>query len=334
MIQAVDRGPQNVYFSAMFIWSELKKPILALAPMADMTDSAYCRCLRQYSPDVIVFREMVSAEALVRGNAKTWGMAAFRPEERPIVQQIFGSDPAAMAEAARLIDEKLSPDAIDINMGCPAHKIVGGFNGAALMRQPELAAAIVRSVKAATTRPVSVKTRLGWSEPAEILEFIKVLEDAGADLVSIHGRTKEQGYAGKADWPMIGRARELVRLPVLANGDIDSGPAAAAALRATGCAGVMIGRGALGNPWIFAEVGAVLAGTDHAVPGLGALLETIRRHARWHAAAAGGDQPLVTFRKHLGWYFKGRAGAKNIRTRLVRVSTLDELETLLAELAE
>lgn len=318
----------------MFNWSKLNKPILALAPMADMTDSAFCRCLRRYSPDVIVFREMVSAEALVRGNAKTLGMAAFLAEERPIVQQIFGADPAVMAEAARLISDKFSPDAIDINMGCPAHKIVGGFNGAALMRQPELAAAIIRSVKAATTLPVSVKTRLGWSDPREILTFIKVLEEAGADLVSIHGRTKEQGYSGKADWETIGRARELTRLPVLANGDIDSGGAAAAALRITGCAGVMIGRGALGNPWIFEEVTTVLAGSAYETPTLPELLAEVSRHARAHAAAVGGDQPLVTFRKHLGWYFKGRPGAKRIRAELVRISTLDELERILEKMAD
>lgn len=309
--------------------------------MADMTDSAFCRCLRPHAAGVVVFREMVSAEALVRGNAKTLGMAAFLPEERPLVQQIFGADPLVMAEAARLIDEKYAPEGIDINMGCPAHKIAGGFNGpacrqagAALMRRPELAAAIVRAVKAATRRPVSVKTRLGWSDPSEILEFIKVLEDAGADLITIHGRTKEQGYAGRADWKMIGRARALVRVPVLANGDIDSGPAAAEALRITGCAGVMIGRGALGNPWIFAEAAAALAGSAYAAPTPDELLAEVRRHARVHADAVGGDAPLTTFRKHLGWHFKDRPGAKHIRTRLVRVSTLEELDAILDEAAE
>jgi len=316
----------------MFNWSRLKEPILALAPMADMTDSAFCRCLRGYSPEVVVFREMVSAEALVRGNPKTLDMTGFRPEERPIVQQLFGADPATMAEAVRIVDERRAPDAFDINMGCPAHKIVGGFNGAALMRQPELAAAIVHAAKTATKRPVSVKTRLGWSEPTEILDFIKALEDAGADMISIHGRTKEQGYAGRADWEMIGRARPLVRVPVLANGDIDSGAAAVQALKRTGCAGLMIGRGALGRPWIFNEVAAALSGTAFTPPEIPELSSVIRRHAAWHAAAVGGDKPLVTFRKHLGWYFKGRQGAKNIRNRLVRVSTLEELEEILAEL--
>jgi len=300
--------------------------------MADMTDSAYCRVVKQCCAKVIVFREMVSAEALVRGNAKTLGMAAFAPEEKPIVLQLFGADVAVMAEAARLIEEKLGPDALDINMGCPARKIVGGDGGAALMRRPQLAANIVRAVKVAVQLPVSVKTRLGWSDPAEILGFAKFIEDAGADMLTIHGRTKEQGYASRADWEMVGRAKRTVSIPVLVNGDIISGETAIQALQLSGCDGVMIGRGALGDPWVFAETAAILSGGVFQPPDIAERLAVIRRHAAWHAAESGGDKPLVTFRKHLAYYAKGLPGTKTLRQKLVQVSTLADLDGILEDI--
>lgn len=297
--------------------------------MADMTDSAYCRVVKQCCTAVIVFREMVSAEALVRGSAKTMSMAAFVPEERPIVLQLFGADAVVMAEAARLIDERLGPDALDINMGCPSRKIVGGDGGSALIRQPRLAADIVRAVKAAVRLPVSVKTRLGWSEPQEILEFAKIIEDAGADMLTVHGRTKEQGYSGRADWEMVGRVKAAISIPVLINGDIVSGETARQALQVSGCDGVMIGRGALGNPWVFTETVATIGGGVFQPPSIATRLSVIRQHAAWHASEAGGDQPLVTFRKHLAYYAKGLPGTKPLRQKLVQVSTLADLEAVL-----
>ena len=221
----------SAIFRIMLDWKKLPRPIVALAPMADMTDPPFCRLCREVSGDgFVIFREMVSSEAVVRENPKTLRMCDIVDVERPIVQQIFGSDPATVAEAARLVEERFRPDAIDINMGCPATKIVSNFDGASLMRDPNLAASIVRSVKAAVTVPVSVKTRLGWTKPTDIVEFIKVIEDAGADLVTVHGRTKSQGYAGSADWEAVGEARSQVKLPVIVNGDIVSTATAKQAL--------------------------------------------------------------------------------------------------------
>jgi len=315
----------------MINWKSEKRPIVALAPMADMTDSAFCRMAKRLGCR-IVWREMVSAEALVRGSEKTLQMVRFEEEERPIVQQLFGSKPEIMAEATRIIDDKFNPDAFDINMGCPACKIVSTFNGASLMKNPQLAAEIVRKMKAATDKPVSAKMRLGWSEPDEILEFIKYIEDAGADLISIHGRTKKQGYSGKANWEMIGRARELVSVPVLANGDIVSPETAKRALEVTGCDGMLIARGALGNPWIFAEIEKQNDGKANEQRSLADVKTVVLEHARLHAELYGGDRPMVTFRKHLVYYFRGFSGAKQLREKLVQVNTLEDVENTLNEL--
>lgn len=314
----------------MIDWKRENRPVVALAPMADMTDSAFCRIARRQGCG-FVFREMVSAEALVRGSEKTLRMAEFHQEERPIVLQLFGYDPDIMAEATRILDERLSPDAFDINMGCPAVKITSTFNGAALMREPERAAAIVRAVRGATDRQVSTKTRLGWSDPTDILDFAPLLEEAGADLITVHGRTKKQGYAGQADWQMIGRAKERVSVPMFANGDVTSPEKAAEALAVTGCDGLLIARGALGRPWLFGQISSYLADGRYEEPNEGQVIETVLEHARLHAELHGGDRPLVTFRKHLTWYFRGREGVRRLRERLVQVETLTELETILQE---
>jgi nifR3 family TIM-barrel protein len=309
----------------MNLWQQAEKPILVLAPMADMTDSAFCRVAKRFGAPIVV-REMISAEALVRTNAKTLRMTAFEEAERPIVQQIFGADPAVMAEATRVIDAAHSPDGFDINMGCPVYKIVSNFNGCALMKEPAVAAAIVRAMKAATDKPISVKTRLGWSKPDEIVDFLKVLEDAGADLVTVHGRTKTQDYSGVADWEAVGRARAGVKIPVLVNGDIRTGDDLKRALAASGADGAAIARGALGNPWIFAELMAAWRGEAYTPPTDDERHAVIRDHARLHQELHG---ELVTFRKHLTWYFKGRRGARAMRERMSRVSSMEELEAAL-----
>src|SRR3989344_4188065 len=208
------------------VWIQdiLKKKgrILALSPMADMTDSPFCQIVRQIGGADIVFREMVSSEAIVRENQKTLGMTDFVEGERPIVQQIFGADPFTMAKAAAIVMEHANPEGIDINMGCPVYKITSNFNGCALMKEPERAAAIIREMKRAVREsvPISVKIRLGWSNPDDFKTFIPVIEEAGADLITIHGRTKAQGYSGISDWERIAEAKKIARGPLLANGDI------------------------------------------------------------------------------------------------------------------
>jgi len=277
-----------------------------------------------------MFREMVSSEAIVRLNPKTLKMASFDERERPLVQQIFGSDPQVMAEAARIIEERFHPDAIDINMGCPVYNIVSNFNGAFLIKEPQRARAIIQAMKKAVTVPVSVKTRLGWSQDTDCLEFVKVVEDAGADLISIHGRTKEQGYSGKANWERVGEARRQVpNTPVLVNGDITTPELAKEALAISGADGVLIGRGGLGNPWNFYRIlRALTTHQDIPEPTIEERMRVIREHAKLQVQHYG-EHGLIKLRKHLPWYFKGFSGWKDIRSDLVRISTTQELDNVL-----
>ncbi|PIR47974.1 tRNA dihydrouridine synthase DusB [Candidatus Uhrbacteria bacterium CG10_big_fil_rev_8_21_14_0_10_50_16] len=311
-----------------FDWNNLPRPIIALSPMADMTDSAFCQTVKEVGSPIL-FREMVSAEALVRANEKTMEMVEFVEAERPIIQQIFGSDPDTMAKAAQIVEQTAHPEGIDINMGCPVYKLTSSFNGAALMKNPELATQIIQKVKVAITCPLSVKIRAGWDDPEECIAFAKVVEAAGADLITIHGRTKAQAYAGYSDWGIIKRVKEAVSIPVLANGDIFSADDAQRALAVTGADGVLVARGALGNPWIFPQIVEQLTtGTIATRPTVREHFELVLRHAKRHVEQYG-EQGLVTFRKHLSWYTKGMQGAKEVRSSLVRIHTFEELTNLL-----
>jgi len=311
-------------------WSDFKQPILALSPMADMTDSAFCQVVRNIGGADVVFREMVSSEALIRDNAKTLGMTDFVEGERPIVQQIFGSDPLIMARAASIVMEHANPEAIDINMGCPVYKITSNFNGCALMKEPDRAAEIIREMKKAIgDTPLSVKIRLGWSDPDDFKKFIPVIEEAGANLITVHGRTKAQGYSGKSDWHRIAEAKKIARVPLLANGDIHEPRQVKEALEITGADGVLIARGALGNPWFFK-----LYKENEKFVSLDERVQRILEHARLHIAQYG-ERGMVTFRKHLSWYFKAnRLGIelphiKDLRVSLMQVKTFEELQKLL-----
>jgi len=303
--------------------------------MADMTDSAFCRTVRHVHPTgkTIVFREMVSAEAVVRGNEKTLGMTAIHPDERPIVQQLFGCDPDVIAEAARIIEEQHHPEGFDLNMGCPVYKIVHNFNGAALMKEPALATAIIQKIKAVVSVPVSVKIRTGWSDPTECLKFAKVVETAGADLITIHGRTKTQGYSGASDWDRIAEVKKCVSIPVLANGDIHTAPLTLQALTQTGCDGILIARGALGNPWIFRQIEELLAGKEPQAVSLQERIETIKTHLGFHLEQYG-ERGVTTFRKHLSWYFRGVEGAKRYKERLHAQTTVTEVYAILDEMLD
>ncbi|MDG1950608.1 MAG: tRNA dihydrouridine synthase DusB [bacterium] len=323
-------------------WSKIPRPIIALSPMADMTDSAFCRVVKNVSKDgsimngigaPINFREMVSSEAVVRGNNKTLDMTDIHPDERPIVQQIFGSDPKTMAEAARIIEEQHHPDGFDINMGCPVYKIVHNFNGAALMQDPELATQIIKEMKAAITVPLSVKIRAGWEDPRECLEFVKVIEAAGADLITIHGRTKKQGYSGTSDWNLIAEVAKQVSIPVLANGDIHTPPLTFDALSTTNADGVLIARGALGNPWIFSQIEDVLAGREPKRITLKERVEVVKKHLDYHTEQYG-ERGVVTFRKHMSWYFRGIHGAKPFKSRLHTSKSVQEVHNILDEMLE
>lgn len=316
----------------MWIKNILKqnKSILALAPMADMTDSSFCQIVRQIGGVEVVFREMVSSEAIVRGNDKTWKMIDFVDVERPIVQQIFGAEPVVMAKAAYAIMDKCKPEGIDINMGCPVYKITSNFNGCALMKDSALAAKIIKEVKIAIgNTPLSVKIRLGWSDPDEFKKFIPVIEKAGVDLITVHGRTKIQGYAGKSDWIRIGEAKKIATVPILVNGDIHRPEQVNEALKITKADGVSIARGALGNPWFFR-----LIAEDKDIL-LQERIDIVLQHAGLHLDHYG-ERGIITFRKHLAWYFKTNKlrleirGIKEWRNKLMRVHSLEELKNILS----
>ncbi|OGL92427.1 tRNA dihydrouridine synthase DusB [Candidatus Uhrbacteria bacterium RIFOXYA2_FULL_40_9] len=315
----------------MFSWNTHSKPLIALAPMADMTDSSFCRVVKSLSTTPIIFREMVSSEAIVRENEKTWKMTKIHSQERPVIQQIFGGDPMVMARAATLIEENNHPEGIDINMGCPVHKLTQNFNGAALMKEPEKASKIVKAIKQVISLPVSVKIRTGWSQETECLEFVRVLEEAGADLITIHGRTKTQGYSGKANWDIIRQAKKNVSLPIIANGDITSAELALQALQETECDGITIARGALGNPWIFLQIDELLSGKPLTPVTLEQRVHLVQKHVRLQIENQG-EHGIITFRKHLTWYFKGIPGAKQFRERLHTITSLTNLDDLLKEM--
>ncbi len=332
---------------------ENNKPILALSPMADMTDSAFCQIVREIGGADIVFREMVSSEAIVRDNEKTMGMTDFDETERPIVQQIFGADPLTMAQSAAKVMEHANPEGIDINMGCPVYKLTSNFNGAALMKDPELASKIIREMKRAIgNTPLSVKIRLGWDDPDTFKTFIPIIEDAGADLITMHGRSKKQGYSGTSDWERLLQAKEIATVPFLANGDIHESYQVKEVLEKTGADGVLIARGALGNPWFFKKV----LEPDYNIT-IEERIRVVLEHAKVHTKHQAwlrsltkknkllGNSPeelekssITTFRKHLSWYFKTNKigfeipGIKEFRGELVRVNSISELEKILEDL--
>ncbi|MDF1497486.1 MAG: tRNA dihydrouridine synthase DusB [Patescibacteria group bacterium] len=302
---------------------------MALSPMADFTDLPFCRLVRECSgKEVIIFREMASAEAIIRGNQRTDKICELDPVEHPVVQQLFGSDPMAMAEAAKIVMQAHSPDGIDINMGCPVPKAVNQFNGASLMKDVERASEIVKAVKDAINVPLSVKTRLGWSEPGDVVEFVKRLEEAGADAIEIHGRTKTQGYSGIADWEAAGKAISKLSIPAFVNGDIIDDITAKEALSKSGAQGFLIARGALGRPWIFKRIKESLeTGKDPGDPSIEEKMEIMLKHAEYQVEVYG-EKGLIKLRKHLPWYFKNITGFRQFRADAVTVSSIKDIKEL------
>ena len=312
-------------------------PTVHLAPMAGITDQVFRRLCFENGCDWAT-TEMVSAQGFLTAppdrNAYRFLLARYA-DEGSLGVQIFGADPLYMAQAAERLTGLGLFDRIDINMGCPAQKVVGGQSGSALMKDPDLAARIVEQVKKSTVLPVTVKMRLGWdAEHVNAVPFARLMEQAGADGLTVHGRTRAQQYAGKADWQKIAQVKQAVRIPVIANGDIVDGPSALQALQITGCDGVAVGRGALGRPWVFAEIQAALAGRPYTPPPYSHIVDTAMRHAREMAAWKGERSALLEMRKHFTWYTFGRRGAAQVRIRINQADSFDEVEALLRSLAQ
>ena len=288
---------------------------LILAPMAGITDLSFRRIAKILGADLVT-SEMVSAEGIVRQSGATRSLLHSHPEEKPLAIQLFGADPSVMAEAAIIVAAE-GADIIDLNMGCPVPKVLRQGAGAQLIRQPNKVAQIVDSVRRVVSIPLTVKTRSGWSESKiNILEVARVAEDAGADAITIHPRTARQGFSGKADWYLIAKVRQVVTIPIIGNGDVTRPEQVGEMKQLTGCNGVMIGRGAMGNPWIFKQAKQLALGEPVSVPSLRERLEIMGRHLNLYRESFQGRQNLAGIRSRLMWYSKGMRGSARLRAAL------------------
>ena len=311
---------------------ENKTP-LALGPMAGVTDAAFRAVCKSCGAD-ITYTEMVSSRALVYQDSKTGSLLIRSETESPFGVQLFGNDPTVMRKAAEIALSRTNADFIDINMGCPTPKIVNNGDGSALMKNLSLAAEIVREIKRGVSVPVTVKFRKGWdSGSVNAVEFAKVLEDAGADVLTVHGRTRASMYSGRADWDIIREVVKSVSVPVIANGDVFEAEDAVKIKKWTGAAGVMIGRATFGNPWIFSQARAALSGEEiPPLPSLSERLTVAEEQIKMSARVKGEKIAVLEARRHIAWYLRGVRGANIYKIKVNSISTLSDLSFLLTEI--
>jgi nifR3 family TIM-barrel protein len=304
-----------------------------LAPMAGVSESPFRRLCRQHGADVVV-TEFLSAEGIRRENEATWGKLRFGPDERTIGVQIFGADPTAMGDAARLVSDVFQPDFIDINFGCPVKKVVKRNGGSGCLRDLNLVQGVIRAVSSATSLPVTVKIRSGWNE--EMRDPVAIAlrcQDAGARALTLHPRTRTQMYSGNARWDEIAAVVDALEIPVIGNGDIKTAADALRMREHTRCAGVMIARGSFGQPWIFAQARALIDGTSvPATPSVAERFAIALQHAAMvQSYEADPEGAAIEFRKHLGWYVKGLPNSADLRRRLHVVNGFGEVEGIFGD---
>ena len=329
-----------------FSWSTINRPIIALAPMDGVTDASYRRLIKRLAPATVVYTEFLSTDAIHYGAKRVMDELSFDPdEERPFIVQVFGKDPEHFLSAAKVI-EQMGADGIDINMGCPAAKVVSSCHGSALIRQPELAQELVHATKKAVSIPVSVKTRLGWETSETLISFCQKLVEAGAEALAIHGRRYCDKFSGQANWDPIYELKRNVSVPVIGNGDIWS--AADAVAKIGNLDGVMVGRGTFGNPWLMKDIAEafkevrgdevrdndVTSSIRNLVPTVQGLsfaekIPFILMHCELAVAVKGEKRGMLEMRRHLASYVKGFDGASEMRSKLVLVERLSDVREVL-----
>ena len=309
---------------------EIKNQVV-LAPMAGISNTAYRQIIKEMGAGLI-FAEMVSDKALVYGSEKTFDLLKMNDMERPIAQQIFGSDVDSFVKAAKLVEDKMHPDIIDINMGCPVPKVaIKSQAGSALLKNPDKIKEIVSAVVKAVSVPVTVKIRSGWdANSVNAVEVAKVIEEAGASAITVHGRTRAQGYSGNADWNIIKQVKEMVSIPVIGNGDVTSAEKAKEMLDFTGCDAVMIGRGVLGNPWLIKECVSYLeSGIIPPKPSAREKIEMLKRHYQLLVDSTSEKQAILEIRTHALWYIKGMPKSAYIKNEICKTKNSEDLFKIL-----
>ena len=303
-----------------------------LAPMAGVTDRAFREITKPFGA-ALMYTEMVSGKGLHYNSTRTGALLTVSEEEKPVAAQIFGHDPEIMGGIAAAALES-GACMLDINMGCPAPKIVNNGDGCAMMKSPRLAGAVIRAVCRSVAAPVTVKIRAGWDDANKnAVEMAKIAEDSGAAAITVHGRTRAAFYSGRADWNIIREVKEAVSVPVIGNGDITDGKSAKKMLFETGCDGIMVGRAAQGNPWIFRQILHYFkTGEEMEAPPLSERIFTAKRHLRLLVLYKGEHRGVQEARKHMSWYLKGVCGAAPLRDQINKACSEAEMRAILSAL--